>query len=142
MCNCVCGSVTINFCHRIFKDGKVTPSDKSLDYGVSFCHMLGFDDTKMLELTRLGGMRRMIRLLWVTTLLEPEEVWSLNILFIVSAFWLTSSNSCGGSSPLIFFFCEKRMLGLGDCQFLNAKRCCLQLLREENYCLKVSFGFS
>jgi hypothetical protein len=36
--------------------------------------MLGFDDPKFLELMRLGGIRGMIRLLWVTYLLEPEEV--------------------------------------------------------------------
>jgi hypothetical protein len=41
--------------------------------------MLGFDDPKFLELMRLGGIRGMIRLLWVTYLLEPEEVWCLNI---------------------------------------------------------------
>jgi citrate synthase len=38
---------------RIFKDGKVIPADKSLDYGANFSHMLGFDDPKMLELMRL-----------------------------------------------------------------------------------------
>jgi hypothetical protein len=74
MFNCSCASVTIIFCRRISKDGKVTPSDKSLDYGASSCHMLGFDDPKMLELMRLGGMTGMIQLLRVTSLLEPEEV--------------------------------------------------------------------
>jgi hypothetical protein len=44
--------------------------------------MLGFDDPKMLELMRLGGLRGMIRMLWVTSLLEPEEVWSLNIFLL------------------------------------------------------------
>ncbi|XP_068645580.1 citrate synthase, mitochondrial [Aristolochia californica] len=38
---------------RIYKGGKVIPSNDSLDYGANFSHMLGFDDPKMQELMRL-----------------------------------------------------------------------------------------
>ncbi|KAH7544803.1 hypothetical protein FEM48_Zijuj01G0025000 [Ziziphus jujuba var. spinosa] len=38
---------------RIYKDGKVIPSDDSLDYGANFSQLLGFSDPKMLELMRL-----------------------------------------------------------------------------------------
>ncbi|KAH7684355.1 Citrate synthase eukaryotic-type protein [Dioscorea alata] len=38
---------------RVYKDGRVISTDKSLDYGANFSHMLGFDDPKMLELMRL-----------------------------------------------------------------------------------------
>ncbi|EOA26756.1 hypothetical protein CARUB_v10022842mg [Capsella rubella] len=38
---------------RMYKNGDSIPSDKSLDYGANFSHMLGFDDEKMKELMRL-----------------------------------------------------------------------------------------
>ncbi|ESQ39064.1 hypothetical protein EUTSA_v10001384mg [Eutrema salsugineum] len=38
---------------RMYKNGDSIPSDKSLDYGANFSHMLGFDDAKMKELMRL-----------------------------------------------------------------------------------------
>ena len=34
---------------RLCKDGRVIPTDKSLDYAANFYHMLGFDDPKVLE---------------------------------------------------------------------------------------------
>ncbi|RID70221.1 hypothetical protein BRARA_C02257 [Brassica rapa] len=37
----------------MYKNGDSIPSDKSLDYGANFSHMLGFDDAKMKELMRL-----------------------------------------------------------------------------------------
>ena len=37
----------------MYKNGDSIPSDKSLDYGANFSHMLGFDDDKMKELMRL-----------------------------------------------------------------------------------------
>jgi hypothetical protein len=73
----------------------------------------------------------MTGLLWETSLLDSEDVIQIFCLILLR------SLPCR-RGPLIFisFCCEKRVLGLGDCQFLNAKRCCLQLLREENHCLK------
>jgi citrate synthase len=38
---------------RMYKNGDSIPSDKSLDYGANFSHMLGFDDEKVKELMRL-----------------------------------------------------------------------------------------
>nr|CAA35570.1 citrate synthetase [Arabidopsis thaliana] len=38
---------------RMYKNGDSIPSDKSLDYGANFSHMLGFDDERLKELMRL-----------------------------------------------------------------------------------------
>ncbi|CAH1451931.1 unnamed protein product [Lactuca virosa] len=38
---------------RIYKNGEVVSADDSLDYGVNFAHMLGFDSPAMQELMRL-----------------------------------------------------------------------------------------
>lgn len=46
-------SVAAYVYRRIYKDGRIIPADKSLDYGANFAHMLGFDDPKMLDLMRL-----------------------------------------------------------------------------------------
>ena len=49
---CFVFTSTLNHC-RMYKNGDSIPSDKSLDYGANFSHMLGFDDDKMKELMRL-----------------------------------------------------------------------------------------
>lgn len=62
----------------------------------------------------------MIGLLWETSLLDPEEV---SILFINFYFWLKLRPFLLQKRPSNFFlFCEKRVLGLEDCQFLNTKK--------------------